>query len=101
VGYALKVIDEGTSKDALLREVTDAIASRGRWERFSELRMAAGPTVRIEPLVGVEDGYRASVTWGSQEAAANVRGLSGAIETADRLAYTFYEIRNEGPKQID
>ena len=62
--------------------------------------MAAGPTLRIEPVTST-DTYRVEVRWGVQHAETRVRGLSGAVETADRLGWTLYEIRRDGPRQDD
>jgi hypothetical protein len=79
-------------------EVHGAIVRNQRWERFMEVRMAAGPTVAIETLADADAGFRVSATWGSQSAHAEVIDLAGALEVADRLAYALYEIRRDGPK---
>jgi hypothetical protein len=85
--------------DALGQEVAEAVARDGRWTKFVEIRMAAGPNICIEALDQRDDSFRVSVTWGSQSATSDVIGLAGAVEVADRLAFAFYEIREKGPRQ--
>jgi len=80
-------------REELVREAAKAIKIAGFWEIFVELRMAAGPTIRITPLTDGEDPYQVVVTWGSQRAESTVSTLEHAIEVADRLGNVFYEIR--------
>jgi hypothetical protein len=57
----------------------------------AEVRMSAGPTVRITPD---GTGYLASVSWGSQLGQLNAGTVQSVIECADRLAYLFYQMRD-------
>lgn len=98
VAYDFKLI---RFSDELSRTVLDAIDRTGRWEEFIELRMAAGPTVSLTAPNSESESFAVDVTWGSQRATADVIGLVGALEVADRLAYEFYKIRSEGPRQKD
>jgi hypothetical protein len=82
----------GTGPASLIREVDGAITADGYWERFVEVRMSAGPTVRI--AADGQASYQVSVSWGSQEGHLKARTLQSAIECADRLAYAFYEMRD-------
>jgi hypothetical protein len=88
------------ASDALLKEVEEAISRDGFWEQFVELRMAAGPTLRIGAL-STSDAFRVDVGWGIQSATTVVRSVPEAIEVADRLGWTLYEIRRDGPRQLD
>jgi len=81
-----------TEPASLIPEVGAAITADGSWERSVEVRMSAGPTVRITPHG--QASYQVSVSWGSQEAHLKARTLQSAIECADRLAYAFYEMRD-------
>ena len=77
---------------SLIPEVSAAITADGSWERFVEVRMSAGPTVRISA-----DGpasYEVSLSWGSQGAHLKACTLPAAIECADRVAYAFYQMRD-------
>lgn len=98
MGYDFKLL---RFSDDLTRTVLDEIDSSGRWEQFIEMRMGAGPTLSVEAPSSVSESFAVSVSWGSQRATADVIGLPGALEVADRLAYTFYEIRADGPRQKD
>jgi hypothetical protein len=94
MAYQLRILAgfADTEPAALLGEVEAAISAAGSWERLFEVRMGAGPTVRI--ACGDNVGYVVSVSWGSQSAHFNVRTLLSAIECADRIAYVFYEMRD-------
>ena len=74
--------------------VDRALEQHGRWEQFIELRMGAGPTVVIE-RVGASGTLRTRVSWGSQQGEAEIGSTPGAIEAADRIAVTFYEMRKK------
>ena len=98
MAYELVVLSSGAlhkSADDLVPEVTTAIAADGRWARFFEVRMAAGPTVNIEPEPGKPGRYRVAVDWGTQHATTQAGSLTASIEAADKLAGTFYDIRNQ------
>jgi hypothetical protein len=97
IPYTLRLL---AGDDDLVNEVNGAILRDGFWEQFVELRMAAGPTLRIEGGSS-NDTFRVEVQWGAQHAVTEVRGVNGAIEVADRLGWTFYEIRRDGPSQVD
>lgn len=92
--YELRILTAaaGTELSSLIGEARAAIAAGGFWERFVEVRMAAGPTVRVTSDEGT--GFEVTVSWGSQHAQLKVRTLAAGIECADRLAYLFYEMRN-------
>ncbi|HBX79391.1 MAG TPA: hypothetical protein DEG43_17260 [Acidimicrobiaceae bacterium] len=77
------------------RNVQGAIDVSGYWELIVELRMGAGPTVRIEPGAGASAVFSVTVRWGSEVADVKVRSLRGAIDVADRLANLFYEMRRD------
>ena len=92
--YELRILDAITDAEpaGFVEEVAAAISADGSWERFIEVRMGAGPTVRITPQN--KAGYAVSVDWGSQGGHLNARTLEYAIECADRLAYAFYKMRD-------
>lgn len=92
--YKLEILDivAGTEPASLVAAVGAAIAASGSWERFVEVRMGAGPRVRINPSGQV--GYDAEVSWGSQHGTVTACALEAAIECADRLAYAFYQMRD-------
>lgn len=94
MAYKLEILNmvAGTEPARLVYEIGAAIAASGSWERFVEVRMSAGPTVRINPAG--RGGYEVAVTWGSQHATLTARALDIAIECADRLAYAFYQMRD-------
>lgn len=96
--YILRVLgsfNRATPAAELAESVSQAISEHGRWEQFAELRMGAGPTVAIELTETPEPAVRASVSWGSQAAQADVSSVEAAVEAADRLAYAFYEMREQ------
>ena len=70
-------------------------AAEGHWTRFFEVRIAAGPTVKIERCPGSVEGYRVAINWGTQEATTEADSLPLSIQTADRLAKVFYDARNQ------
>jgi hypothetical protein len=94
MAYKLEILDmiAGTEPASLVAAVGAAIAASGSWERFVEVRMIAGPKMRINPLA--KAGYEVAVTWGSQHGTLTARALETAIECADRLAYAFYQMRD-------
>ena len=94
--YDFSVLAGTESAAALLRsEVAQAVAASGSWEGFIEVRMGAGPTVRINQLDQELDTFEVSVEWGAaQEGRSRVNGQQAAIEAADRIARAFYEIRD-------
>jgi len=96
MGYQLRILDAiaGADPAGLLAEAGRAITAGGSWERFVEVRMSAGPIVRITG--DGRSGYEVSVGWGSQEGRLRARALQSAIECADRLAHVFYEMRGAG-----
>jgi hypothetical protein len=76
-------------------EIEAAINAGGVWERFVEVRMSAGPTIRIGRPDGGSESYEVVVSWGdAQDARSRVHGLDAAVETADRLASALYDIRS-------
>jgi len=79
----------------MVAEIVAALADGRSWERFVELRMGAGPTVRIGSDGSV--GLRVSVTWGSQRAEVVVQDATSAVEAADRLALVLYQVRRDLP----
>jgi hypothetical protein len=80
---------------ALRAEVAEALAADGAWEQFVEVRMGAGPTVRIEREASMPDVFDVEVTWGqAQVARSRVHGEDAALESADRLAHALYEVRS-------
>jgi len=93
MAYQLRILDSvaGREPASLASAVGAATAVSGAWERFVEVRMSAGPTVRITS--DHDGGYGVSVNWGSQHGNLMARALEAAIECADRLAYVFYQIR--------
>lgn len=100
VAYQLRILDVIADAEpaGLIPEVSSAISSDGSWERFVEVRMSAGPTVRI-----TADGpasYHVSVSWGVQDGHLKTRTLQSAIECADRLACAFYEMRDARMIQV-
>lgn len=94
MAYKLEVLDmiAGTEPASLVAAVGAEISTSGAWERLVEMRMSAGPTVRIWPAG--QGGYKVAVTWGSQHGTLIARALDTAIECADRLAYAFYQMRD-------
>jgi hypothetical protein len=94
MAYKLEILNmiAGTEPASLVDEIGAAIAVGGSLERFVEVRMSAGPTVRINPAG--QGGYEVVVTWGSQHGALTARSLETAIECADRLDYAFYLMRD-------
>jgi hypothetical protein len=95
--YDLPVLNAGMHKTAedLTPEVTAAITANGNWTQFFEVRMAAGPTVTIEPDSDSSEGYRVTVGWGTQQATTQAESLPMSIQAADRLAKVFYDVRNQ------
>jgi hypothetical protein len=93
MAYKLRILEgiADAERAALIAQADAGITADGSWERFFEVRMSAGPTVRLTADGSV--GYTASVSWGSQHANLNTRTLQSAIECADRLAYAFHEMR--------
>jgi hypothetical protein len=99
MAYHLQILDAiaDTAPASLIPAVGTAITADGFWERFVEVRMSAGPTVCI--AADGQDGYKVSVTWGSQNGNLKARAVQSAIECADRLAYAFYQMRDAGMVQ--
>lgn len=95
VTYRFRVLPSSASGETALRaEVANALATTRSWEQLVELRMGAGPVVRIDEIDVHHDAYEVSVTWGdAQFARSRVRGQEAAIEAADRLALALYQIR--------
>jgi hypothetical protein len=95
VTYTFQVLAPTEPGVPILRaDVAEALTSHGVWERFVEVRMGAGPTVRIERIVGTADVFEVEVSWGlAQVARSRVHGQEAALESADRLAHALYEIR--------
>jgi hypothetical protein len=93
MAYQLRILDEVADREpaSLAAAVGAATAVSGAWERFVEVRMGAGPTVRI--TTDHDGGYEVLINWGSQHGNLTARGLQPAIECADRLAYAFYQMR--------
>jgi hypothetical protein len=93
MAYQLRILDAiaDTEPASLAAEVGAATTVSGTWERFVEVRMNAGPTVRI--TTDHDGGYEVLVDWGSQHGNLWARALEPAIECADRLAYAFYQMR--------
>jgi hypothetical protein len=91
--YHLRILDAiaGTAPASLAVAVDAAAAASGTWECFVEVRMSAGPTVRI--TADRDGGYEVLVKWGSQHGNLMARALEPAVESADRLAYAFYQMR--------
>jgi hypothetical protein len=95
VDYTFQVLSSNPA--ALRAEVADALDTGQSWEQFVELRMGAGPTVRIVQPDPQSDAYDVSVTWGEARAArSRVRGQDAALQAADRLALALYEVRGTG-----
>jgi hypothetical protein len=80
----------------LAAEVAAAISDDGFFERFFEVRMAAGPTVHIDQPEEPFEIFRVVITWGTQQSEMLVHGLQPAIAAADRIAHSFYELRRDG-----
>jgi hypothetical protein len=57
--------------------------------------MPAGPTVTIECPSGSAERYRFTVDWGTQKATTEAESLSTSIQGPDRLAWVFYDVRNQ------
>ena len=93
MAYQLRILDAiaDTEPASLVAAVGAVTAVSGAWERFVEVRMSAGPTVRI--TTDHDGGYKVLVNWGSQHGNLAARALEPAIECADRLAYAFYQMR--------
>jgi hypothetical protein len=96
VGESYQVLSSTEPGAAVLRqEVEAAIAANGSWEQFLDVRMGAGPTVRIDRLDAASATYDVMVTWGEAQAArSRVHGQDEAVRAADRLALALYDIRN-------
>jgi spore coat protein U-like protein len=92
--FRILAADDDAELARLIADARTAITVGGSWERFVEVRMAAGPTVRV--TCGGGTSFEVSVSWGSQHAQLRARMLDAAIECADRLAYLFYEMRGAG-----
>jgi len=92
MAYQLGILDAiaDTEPASLAAAVDAATAASGAWERFVEVRMSAGPTVRITTD---HDCYEVLVKWGSQHGNLRARAPEPAIENADRLAYAFHQMR--------
>ena len=97
MAYDLEVLNSGTHKtaDDLTPEVSAAITANGHWTEFFEVRMAAGPTVKIEGGSDSSEGYRVTVEWGTQQATTQAESLPMSIQVADRMAKVFYDVRNQ------
>jgi hypothetical protein len=95
VTYAFQVLAATEPGVPILRaDVAEALTSHGVWERLVEVRMGAGPTVRIERTAGTADVFEVEVSWGlAQAARSRVHGQDAALESADRLAQALYEVR--------
>lgn len=95
VAYTFQLLSSTESGATALRaEVASALDTAHSWEQFVEVRMGAGPTVRIDQLDEKSDSYDVSVTWGAAQAArSRVRGQDAALQAADRLALALYDIR--------
>lgn len=93
-GYEFRVLPEFDEQQ--IAAIASAVGAAGRWEFFVELRMAAGPTVSVEPSPESHGGHVTTVTWGSQRACAVLDSIEGALAAADRLAFAFYEMRDDG-----
>jgi hypothetical protein len=93
MAYQLRILDSiaGTEPASLAAAVGAATVVSGAWERFVEVRMSAGPTVRITS--DHDGGYEVLVNWGAQHGSCLARAPEPAIECADRLAYVFYQMR--------
>jgi hypothetical protein len=93
MAYQLRILDAigDTEPASLATAVGAATAVSGVWERFVEVRMSVGPTVRI--TTDHDGGYGVLVNWGSQHGNLTARALEPAIECADRLAHAFYQMR--------
>jgi hypothetical protein len=96
VDYTFQVLSATESGSAdLRRDVANDLDIKGDWERFVEVRMGAGPTVRIDRLDSALDTYSVSVTWGEAPAASSrVHGQEASLQAADRLARALYDIRS-------
>ncbi len=94
MAYQLEILDmiAGSELASLVAAAGAAIAASGSWERIVEVRMSAGPSVRINPAG--QGGYEVAVTWGSQHGTLTAGALDTAIECADRLACAFYQMRH-------
>ena len=57
--------EERITAEALIAQIDESIQQLGYWDTYGELRMGAGPIVRIEPVdtPGGQD-YIATATWG-------------------------------------
>lgn len=78
VAYQLRILDVIADAEpaGLIPEVSSAISSDGSWERFVEVRMSAGPTVRItsrRPSQLPRLGQLGCPGWASQDPHASVR----------------------------
>ncbi len=94
MAYQLQILSviAGTEPAELAAAADAAIAASGSRERVVEVRMSAGPTVRINPAG--QGGYEAAVSRGAQHGNLTARAVEAAIECADRLACAFYQMRD-------
>ena len=94
MAYQLEILDANarTEPASLVVAIGAAIAASGSWERLVEVRVSAGPAVRIR--ADGRGGYEVAVSWGSQHGNLVACALASAIECADRLAYAFYQMRD-------
>jgi hypothetical protein len=94
VAYQLRILHGVADADpaCLAGEVDAAITADGFWELYAEVRMGAGPMVRISG--DSRAGYEVRVSWGSQDGHLRARSARSAVECADWLASAFYEMRD-------
>jgi len=69
--------EDQISPSALKRQIERAIEQHGCWDTYGELRMGAGPVVRIEPVDGdTERSYLVNAEYGV--------AISGEFQTLDQ-----------------
>jgi hypothetical protein len=96
VVYQLRILAQSADVglDDLVEDAESVISADGVWREFFEVRMSAGPAVRVERQG--KEAFAVSVSWGTQNGHVQVADLRSAIECADRMAYAFYEMRRSG-----
>ena len=87
------------SPEDFLRSVESAIAESGYWEAYGEIRMGAGPTVKVTVADGEVKTYRATATWGALTLSGDYEGLEHALFALAEFAESLLHVREAGAWQ--
>ncbi len=79
----------GLSPEALAADVVAALDRDGSWERFFEVRVGAGPTVRVRRMDDDPSHLDVSAVWGTQRASARTRSKDLVLAVTDVEAQGF------------